>query len=97
MANTIKTCDLSGHIAAQLFVMLNDGKVEFCPSRDSYPYRALVSDIKPTELTYPEGWYYAKGAFRNKHQSTTGLYEEVSMVKSNGEPWVKYCSECTLG
>ena len=37
----------------------------------------IFTDINPEELVYPEGWYFAKSHFRNKHMSTMGLYEEA--------------------
>ena len=43
----------------------------------------------------PEGWYYAKGSLRNKHTSTTGLYEEILMLKSNGNWWEDTALYCT--
>ena len=80
----IKTCDLSGHAAAKLFVSINHGRVKLVQHED---YETLVTDIDPRCLDYPEGWYYAKGNFRNKHNSTTGAYSEITMQKSNGEYW----------
>lgn len=80
----IKTCDLSGHAAAKLFVQMNGSSVVLV-QHDSY--ETLVTDVNPKQLSYPDGWYYAKGSFRNKHNSTTGTYSEVTMQKSNGEYW----------
>ncbi len=76
MKNVVKSCDLPGQVAAKLFVMLNRGNVELVDDCDvCVPY--LSVKVNPKELVYPEGWYYAKGAFRNKHNSTTGLYDEI--------------------
>ena len=85
MATTVKMCDMSKEIAAVVFRMLNYGKVllkdhDFCG-------KVIITDTEPKYLVYPEGWYYAKGTFRNKHNSTSGMYEEVPMIKSNGDWW----------
>ena len=83
---TVKMCDLNKKIAATVFEMLNKGKVHLKP-KDMFGQMLIVSDIEPKNLIYPEGWYYAKGNFRNKHTSSTGLYEEIPVVKSNGDSW----------
>ena len=99
MASMIKSCDLPGGPAAKLFELLNPGEVEAkIASDDPCDYiqcYEIVTDIEPSALTYPEGWYYAKGNFRNKHNSTTGRYYEIHMVKSNGEPWKETAKYCT--
>lgn len=89
---TVKTCNLTGSIAAHLFVMVNPGKVRYVSNMET-PFPYLVTDVEPKDLYYPEGWYYAKGNFRNKHTSTNGFYDEVPMRKSNGEWWERtYCT-----
>lgn len=98
-AETVKMCDMNMRIAATVFEMLNEGKVKI--KTPKYPemsvYRIeIVTDVEPKDLTYPEGWYYAKGCFRNKHQSTTGRYSEARMVKSDGESWRNIAHYCTL-
>lgn len=94
MAKTIKSRDLNGRVAAILFCMLNEGKVTF--KEKPFLFSRLITDVSPKDLTYPEGWYYAKGCFRNKHQSSTGLYDEIIMMTSSGEFWHDYAKYCTL-
>lgn len=92
MAKTVRTADLSGNAAANLFAILNPGEVEYLPMhpfnfKSLPPVGVIITDTDPDELNYPEGWYFAKGTFRNKHNSSTGIYEEVPMLKSNGSAW----------
>lgn len=94
MATTVKMCDMSPQIAATVFGILNDGKVFLKDNVPGYGM-IIVTDIEPKDLVYPEGWYYAKGAFRNKHTSTTGYYGEVIMKKSNGDFWMDFAHYCT--
>ena len=96
MATTVKTCDLSGEIAAHLFEMLNRDLVKVERPYGVYGGLYIITDTEPMELCYPEGWYYAKGALRNKHQSTTGAYSEVMMIDSDGEYWNERAKYCTL-
>lgn len=101
MVETIKMCDMPGHVAAKVFALLNAGKVKFVDSENVVGERflvhpTLVTDVEPKDLVYPEGWYYAKGTFRNKHNSTTGLYSEVEMIKSNGKLWERCAIYCTM-
>lgn len=93
MAKTIKMCDMYPPISVTVFKMLNPGKVDVVQR----PYgKVIVTDIEPKNLTYPEGWYYAKGTFRNKHTSSTGIYCEIDMEKSNGKSWSETAKYCTL-
>ena len=92
MARMVKTADLSGAAAAELFSIINPGEVEYLKQHPfnfaSMPITGvLVTDTNPNELFYPEGWYFAKGNFRNKHNSSTGAYDEVPMLKRDGTPW----------
>ena len=67
------------------------------PNYQNSPTQALiVTDTEPKDLVYPEGWYYAKGSFRNKHMSSTGIYSEVLMMKSDGSFWGDEAKYCTL-
>lgn len=95
MAKTVKMCDMSKEIAAHVFKMLNGNNVRL---RETYGCvrTIIVTDVEPKNLVYPEGWYYAKGSFRNKHTSTTGMYGEVRMEKSNGVGWRDIAKYCTL-
>ncbi len=92
MAKTARTADLTGSMAANLFVALNPMEVEYF---HNHPFLqtvlpdggVIVTDVDPNDLIYPEGWYFAKGSFRNKHNTTTGLYDEIPIIRSTGEPW----------
>ena len=96
-AKTVKMCDMSIAVATKVFEMLNNGKVVVKRPGEGYcAYYIVVTDVEPSDLVYPEGWYYAKGSFRNKHMSTTGFYGEANMVTSKGEFWghrAKYCTK----
>lgn len=87
MPNTIKAADLDGGTAARLFADMNLGLVGYLTIHGNYPYGILITDVDPANLAYPEGWYFAKGSFRNKHNSSSGIYAEVPMQKSDGSPW----------
>lgn len=92
---TIKMCDLTAELAAMIFAKINNGKVVV----DRYEFNGeyvIFTDVEPAELTYPEGWYYANGNFRNKHTSTTGFYGEIPMLKHNGNSWRHSATYCTL-
>ena len=95
MTKTVKMCDMNKVVAGKVFEMLNGDKVHLEKGRSWFSCY-IVTDVEPKNLTYPEGWYYAKGAFRNKHTSTTGIYEEVPMKKANGESWGDLAKYCTL-
>ena len=82
----IRTADLSANLAAHLFESMNVG-VEFLFDSPFGFGRAIFTDTDPEELLYPEGWYYANGTFRNKHNSSTGLYEEIPIAKRDGTLW----------
>lgn len=95
MAKSVKMCDLGKLTAGKVFEMINGGKVRLEKDR-IWTKCYIVTDVEPKDLTYPEGWYYAKGCFRNKHTSTTGIYEEIPMRKPNGESWGEIAKYCTL-
>lgn len=92
MAKTIKMCDLSRDTAAKVFVLLNPGRVKYGTFGPDF---VIITDVEPKDLVYPEGWYYVNGSFSNKHNSTTGRYSTIDMVKSNGNYWEDYASYCT--
>ena len=95
MAKTIKMCDMPLEIAVAVFQMLNPDNVKIEPVTRLNSRIAIVTDIEPKDLIYPEGWYYAKGAFRNKHMSTTGFYQEARMVTTEGNVWKDIANYCT--
>ena len=95
MTETVKMCDMDKSIVSKVFEMLNGGNVHL-KETDSYFGTVIVTDVEPKELIYPEGWYYAKGTLRNKHTSTTGIYEEILFMKSNGDTWRDTATYCTL-
>lgn len=89
---TVKTADLAASLAANLFAALNPMEVEFMRyhpfNQHSFPASGIIiTDADPNTLYYPEGWYFVKGNFCNKHNTTSGVYEEIPMLKSDGTPW----------
>ena len=97
MAETVKMCDMNIAVSTKVFEMLNQGKVRVKrPGEDFCTHYFIVTDVEPKELIYPEGWYYAKGAFRNKHMSTTGMYQEALMQTTSGKFWKNMATYCTL-
>ena len=95
-ARVIKMCDMPIEVALKVFTMLNSGKVRVTDSRVIGNRFFVITDEEPKNLVFPEGWYYAKGSFRNKHKSTTGMYEEAMMKKSSGEFWKNWANYCPL-
>lgn len=95
MAKTVKMSDMSKEIAARVFQMLNRGKIKIVKTNDVYGF-IIVTDTEPWNLIYPEGWYYAKGTFRNKHTCSHGLYQEVFMETSDGMDWYRLARYSTL-
>ena len=92
MAKKIKSNNLPGKVAARLFADINKKYVEFV----EYDYKpsVLKCQIDPNDdrLVYPEGWYFGKGCFRNKHQSDSGIYEEFAIVgAAGGKQWQSEC------
>ena len=93
MAKTVKMCHMSKQIAADVFSKLNPGKIIVEEAKGKLQ---IYTETEPKELIYPEGWYYAKGTFRNKHNSTIGIYEEVPMYTFYAkEPWSKFAKYST--
>ena len=95
MAKTIKMCDMPLEIAVTVFQMLNPDSVKIKPVTRLNCRIAIVTDVEPKALSYPEGWYYAKGVFRNKHMNTTEFYQEARMVTSEGNVWKNIANYCT--
>ena len=93
MAKVVKSCDFPVEIALQVFEMLNP-RVKIVKLYDFH--KAIMTEVEPKNLTYPEGWYYAKGNFRNKHTSSNGIYYEVPMIKFDRTSWQDLATYCTL-
>ena len=94
-AKTVKMCDMPLKIAVYVFEELNPETVQVI--YDKWFCKFIIRTCtEPMHLVYPEGWYYAKGAFRNKHMSSTGMYEEAMMVDADGEHWRDIAKYCTL-
>lgn len=93
MAKTKKIVDSSVEIAAELLEKLNPGKVRIEKTGLSgFVEKIIMTNVRPMDLVYPEGWYYAEGCFRNKHNSASGMYYEMLMIKGDGSFWEDiYC------
>jgi hypothetical protein len=85
MAKLVNVADLPVSVALFLLKILNIFVVSV--KRDETGNYAIFSRFPPNLLKYPNGWYYAKGCFRNKHNTTTGQYTEVIMLAPNGRGW----------
>ena len=96
MAKSVMMCNMPVIIAAKVFEMLNPGKVKIECSPWLKERRYIQTDCEPNSLVYPEGWYYDNGCFTNKHTTTTGLYEEIRMIKSSSAKWKNFAPYCTL-
>jgi hypothetical protein len=88
MTKVFKMADLPVGFALKIFKVLNFFAVSV--KKDGYGNYAIFSSLPPNILTYPKGWYYAKGCFRNKHNSTSGAYSEVIMLAPNGRSWSEF-------
>lgn len=93
MAKVVKMADMDLSISMMVFRELNKGQVKIETRRCG---RVIVTDVEPKDLTYPEGWYYAKGCFRNKRTTSTGVYHEMEMETSDGRDWSNLAKYCTL-
>ncbi|MBR3280861.1 MAG: hypothetical protein IKI57_03300 [Clostridia bacterium] len=93
MAKVVKSCDFPVGIALHVFKMLNPS---ITTEPDPFAGSCIVTDTEPMDLTYPEGWYFAKGNFRNKHTSTTGMYSEIPMKKADGTYWCELVNYSTM-
>lgn len=96
MDKIVKTRDMNRDTIAKVFCMLNSGLVKYSylsdtGIKDNLPGVALVTDVEPKDLAYPEGWCYINGIFCNKNQnSSTSMY----MVTSNGKFWADSAQYC---
>ena len=89
----VKMCEMSSDIAAYIFSMLNRNCVIVTSDKNDTP--VIRTDKEPKKLIYPAGWYYCNGAFRNKHNSDTGMYSEIFMYRFDDTAWsclAKYCT-----
>ena len=93
MVKVVKMCDMPSYVAAMVFEALNPKTVRADIGGDE---PIIITNTEPKDLIYPEGWYYAKGCFRNKHTSTTGDYYEVGMTMADGTQWKERATYCTL-
>lgn len=84
----VKTCDLKAKPMVAALCGLNPGKI-LSYDFSEWPARVTTAE-HPSRLVFPKGWYYAKHCIRNKHNSTTGLYDEVDALNSNGSYWEYY-------
>ena len=91
--NPIKTCDFSAAAAIAAFVALNqaEGKA-LNVITNCWPY-VIETNYDPAEMLFPAGWYFAKHSLRNKHRSTTGLYQEVPVRNGHRQSWTTYAVE----
>jgi hypothetical protein len=81
----LKTADWPVAVALNVFELMNLGNVSV--RKDEYGNYVIIAYKAPNKLRYPNGWYYAKGCFRNKHNTTKGNYHEVIMLLPNGYCW----------
>ena len=88
MAKMLKVADLPVGIALRVFQVMNMMAVSV--KKDDCGNYAVYSPFPPNLLKYPKGWYYAKGCFRNKHNTSTGTYSEVIMLSPNGHCWSEF-------
>lgn len=91
MANMVRSADFPIKLAARILATLNPEAVIYTrldPFDSCHDVNGtLISYADPNELTYPEGWYFAKGQFRNKHNTTSGLYESMPIHRPRGLLW----------
>ena len=84
MARTIKSCNFNGKIAATIFCMLNPGQIHFLEKGENL---TLITNVEPSKLIYPEGWYYEDGWFRNRKTTDNECWYDIFMVDSRGNFW----------
>ena len=90
MPKMVRSADLPVQLAAKVFAALNPESVVYVrldPFGSPNVSGTLVSYEDPNDLVYPEGWYFAKGEFRNKHNSSDGFYHTVPMHRPGGKFW----------
>ncbi|GEM_PF-7068361 len=83
----VKTCDFDSYATIIAVVALNkskDKKLEV--NTDCWPHY-IVSSISPAKMLLPRGWSYYKHVLTNKHNTTSGMYREVSIRNTKGDEW----------
>lgn len=86
-SKVIKMCELPIEIAEKVFEAINGGKVRIVDNK--FWGHVLVTNYKPEDLIYPEGWYYENGTFRNNVSCSSGIYQKTIMVSSCDDQWFK--------
>ena len=64
--------------------------------RSHNPKIAIVTNAKPAQLTYPNGWFYKDGRLRSYRSTLKDFLSEVSMFKVGGSSWWSFAKYCTL-
>ena len=86
----VKSCDYDIEVALKKFEMANDGVTIEGHSVLGY---VIFTDVDPTSLLYPEGWYFNSGLFTNKNNYNEDTYQEIVFLTTNGEFWARKISE----
>lgn len=85
-----KSCDYDIKVALKEFEMINS---EVTIEENSILGYVIFTDVNPTSLTYPEGWYCNSGTFTNKNNNNEDTYQEIVFLTTNGEFWARKISE----
>ena len=80
----VKSRDLGREDAVELLSLLNPDKVRLL---ERYGEEVIISDDDPGVLTYPGGWHFSKGYFRNWYEESDDRYIGVPMLDSKGRKW----------
>ena len=89
-----RTSELSIEEAVKQFLILNPGKVEVRQTgmTGGVLKSILMTNTKPIDLIYPDGWTCNQGCFMNKRVGFAGTNEVMCIVKKDGSFWEdKYC------
>ncbi len=80
----IKSSEYDIESTLKLFEKINDGvRIE----EHSILGYVIFTDIDPTLLLYPEGWYFNSGLFTNRNNYNEDKYQEIIFLTTNGEFW----------
>ena len=85
MKKAVGMADFPVKLVLIVFKMLNPLSVKVL--KDECGRYAIMCFNIPSRLRYPKGWYYEKGCFRNKHNTSTGNYSEILMLLPSGYFW----------